>query len=1018
VTRHVVNLRGWPGLDGWKPPSPAQGYLDGLGRRNALVLFAAETDSGPLAAAVLTSGRSLIAGALIFRDNEDPRSLRAIKRWAKANPLRTSLGPKPWQVLTFGQFFDPMATVGCGHLAFAPNAYVDMAFVLGTDLGRFFGLVADHVVPRKGKNADSWDVWLPGWGTPGTKNNWRRTSPHRPCLRFTHRRVGWQVEFGPVEKGCGKIDPRTGRLWRGAFVDVLSLAYSQDGDRSASYGEHRSNLALGSVELPVRVTLDGTGADQVTAAVLSIHETALALDYKAGDWFTTAVERAEESRRVDLARTSSPGAIAGQIPERFRVEPLLAKFDLTEADQQHWAETFHGGWCSGEERLFGVPCSVVAADGTSFFPFVAHHVGWWDLFTAERVRRKDVTARLRRLYTRAAADSTVVLDPDVLRLCGCTLVEVIPNGPFPIEVEDEQRPDGRMEVAHVTSPDRPMSYPGLVVLASAVLSGKADSTILRATQYVPIGRQAGLRRRVPFLPGLVLDVERDPAVNLVRHRQKVKPHDPILAAELRVIVNALVFGIFSRFDESRWGSEKNARVGEKPGPWCFLPIAASVTAGSLLFLAVLDRLVRDRGGVVAYRDTDSSIIPASRQGGSLVLPDGSTIRLLSWAEVDEILALFEPLRVFGTDVPVWKTERGTPESLLHSVAFGPKRHVEFTIDEEGRVEIVDRTESALGGFYADPATMAGRAADGGRIWSLEAVRAEVAFALALQRDPSSAWRDEAPWDRGEPLPFPAIRRLVVTTAEVLRSLPSVLGARVGSRYLEAMVDLTFGGHGGGSPVALDQGGDLSGWQSLRWLDRRTGQAVRVSTARADIDAVQLAWLADKAVDWSRPPSYAPIREVVVDPLWLDFRGRVSGVIDADIDGLPGDLGARRPVYVRANRGDAVSSLAEAIGPSRFARRTGVSLSASKRAARTGRISQTNTQKALRALRVGEAQRPCSLEGCDHLVNQPNARYCSPRCRETEKKRRQRAGSRFGPRVPGGPSDLRELAGLSGEEGSP
>ena len=864
--------------------------------------------------------------------------------------------------------------------------------------------------PRwKGKNADSWDVWLPGWGTPGAKGNWRRTSPHRPCLRLAHRRVGWQVEFGPVEKGCGKIDPRTGRLWRGAFVDVLSLAYSQDGDRGASYGEHRGNLDLGRAELPLRVALDGRGADQVTAAVLSIHETALALDSKAADWFTTAAERAEESHRVDLARTSSPGAIAAQIPERFRVEPLLTKFDLTEAEHQRWAETFHGGWCLGEERLFGVPCSVVAADGTSFFPFVAHHVGWWELFTAERVRRKDVTARLRRLYACAAADPTVVLDPDVLKLFGCALVEVLPNGPFPIEVEDQHRPDGRMEVAHVTSLDRPMSYPGLVVLASAVLSGKADSKILRATQYVPVGRQAGLRQRVPFLPGLVVDLDRDPAVDLVRHRQKVKPHDPVLAAELRVIVNALVFGIFSRFDESRWGTGKKARVGEKPGPWCFLPIAASVTAGSLLFLAVLDRLVRDRGGIVSYRDTDSSIIPASREGGSLVLPDGSTIRLLSWAEVDEILAPFEPLRVFGVDVPVWKTKRGTPGGLLHSVVFGPKRHVEFTIDGDGRVEIVDRTESSLGGFYSDPAAMTGRAEDGGRIWSLEAVRAEVAFALALHRDPSSAWRDEAPWDTSQPLPFPAIRRLVVTTPEVLRSLPSALGARVGSRYLEGMVDQTFGGHGGGSPVALDPGGDLSGWQRLRWLDRRTGHPVRVSTTRADIDAVQLTWLADKGADWSRPPTYAPITEVVVDPLRLDYRGRVSGVIDADIDGLPGDPGARRPVYVDGEdlgvgQREVLVDLALRLSHAEFARRAHTTPRIASDIAAGGLPRLGVVRGIVRAIReVEQVQRVCALGGCEHPVQRANRRFCEccPSHKALAKKRRQRHRPQALPTTGGG-----------------
>jgi hypothetical protein len=36
------------------------------------------------------------------------------------------------------------------------------------------------------------------------------------------------------------------------------------------------------------------------------------------------------------------------------------------------------------------------------------------------------------------------------------------------------------------------------------------------------------------------------------------------------------------------------------------------------------------------------------------------------------------------------------------------------------------------------------------------------------------------------------------------------------------------------------GGDLSGRRSLRWLDQKTGRPVRVSTAPADVDAVQLA----------------------------------------------------------------------------------------------------------------------------------------------------------------------------------
>ena len=118
----------------------------------------------------------------------------------------------------------------------------------------------------------------------------------------------------------------------------------------------------------------------------------------------------------------------------------------------------------------------------------------------------------------------------------------------------------------------------------------------------------------------MLGIGDDPAVALVRHRHKVKEQDPVLGAELRVIVNALVFGIFGRFDEIRQGSD----IGERPGPWSFLPIASSVTAGARLLLAVVNRLVADGGGIVAYRDTDSSVILSSPEGGSIDLADGSS----------------------------------------------------------------------------------------------------------------------------------------------------------------------------------------------------------------------------------------------------------------------------------------------------------------------------------------------------------------------------------------------------------
>ena len=993
--RYVVNVRGWSGLDGWRPPSPPRPFHDRLWQCNGLYLFAAAVVSGvqeafALGGALLAAGPSIVEGALLVPDNfedRDPAGLEAIRIWAKDNPLPTTLGPRPWQVLTLSRFFDPKASTDCGYLAFAPNAYTGRTFVLGADFGRFFGLAAEHFGARRGKASGMWEVWLPGWGIE-REDGWRRASPHRPSIRLKARRVGWQVDFGPCEKGCGKyVD---GRLWRGAFVDVLSLSYSQDGDRSASYGEHRGNLGLDPAELPVRVALDTTGAAQVAASVLSIHETALALDRKAGDWFTTADDQAEGTGRIDLARTISPGALAAAIVGRFGVEAPIAKLKLVDAELAAWAESFHGGWCSGDERLFGLLLDCVLSDLSSAFPMCASLLGWWSLVTAASVRPQDMTGVLRAVCERAIADPTVVLNPAVWRQLGFTLVETVPDGePWPIEVEDEHRPDGRMEVVPVFSPDRRMFFAWPDVVAAAVVSGWVP-TILKATKLVPVGRQAGLRRQLPVLPGLVLGIDDDPAVALVRHRHKVKEKDPVLGAELRVIVNALIFGIFSRFDESRWGTGKTAQVGEKPGPWCFLPIASSVTAGARLLLAVVNRFVADRGGIVAYRDTDSSVILSSPEDGSIDLADGSSVRLLSWAEVDDLLALFAPLGVFGEDIPVWKTERGSSEQPRHSIVYRAKRHVQCTLGTAGP-EIEDWTEANLGGTYADPPAMAGRSEDGkGRAWSFAAVRREVDYSLARACDPLHAVRSEAPWDTGQALTFPAFRLLSVVSPEILDSLPRSLGARPGTAFVQASRDDLYGGEDQGAVVAIDPGDDLAGWRDLAWFDLRTGARVHVTTDRRDIDAVVLATLDERAIAWSIAPKHEPIEEVWVVPALFRHVGRVSGVLDADIDGLAGDVRDRRPVYDDGAWLQAVIDYAQALGKRAFSRRTGLKATVAGRAAQGEGISKANVHKALRALRVDDGSpRRCAAAPCKRPVFRLGAIYCSPRCKATSRKRRQR-----------------------------
>ena len=275
--RQVV-LRGWPGLDHYKAPRAPTGYVRRLGDRAALVLTtAAEASHVPerfgLGAFLEIGGPSVVRAGIIVPDrlvHDDPAALDAVSAWGRSYPVSSPKGRLPWEIVTLGSFFHPRSG------QFVRRAYSGAGWCIGADLGRIFGLCAEHWLGRNEPHADGFEVWLPGWGKEHDRGRWKRVSPHRPSLWVTSQRVGWRVEFGPCEKDHGKRV--NGRLWRGAFLDVLSVAYALDADRGASFAEHGANVGLNLAELPIAVTVDAGGAALVAQAVTDIHELAVALE--------------------------------------------------------------------------------------------------------------------------------------------------------------------------------------------------------------------------------------------------------------------------------------------------------------------------------------------------------------------------------------------------------------------------------------------------------------------------------------------------------------------------------------------------------------------------------------------------------------------------------------------------------------------------------------------------------------------------------------------------------------------
>ncbi len=232
-----------------------------------------------------------------------------------------------------------------------------------------------------------------------------------------------------------------------------------------------------------------------------------------------------------------------------------------------------------------------------------------------------------------------------------------------------------VSIGPVTS-EKPLWYAGPDLAAAAIAQGGGRPRIVRAWRLRPEGAQEALRP-VAFRgdegdridPREVSPFQRLP--ELRKRKSGNKLDDDLRSTGYKVIANAGAYGIFVETtpedidpDAPRplttvdvWGMEQFVSRVDRPerhSPLCSFPIAALVTAGARLLLAVSQRLVHDAGGEVAYCDTDSLMIVASERGGFVPctngpyrLPDDRrAVRVLSWREVDTILADLAALNVY------------------------------------------------------------------------------------------------------------------------------------------------------------------------------------------------------------------------------------------------------------------------------------------------------------------------------------------------------------------------------------
>jgi hypothetical protein len=946
-----------------------------------------------MAAFIEFLGPSVIGAGIIVPDDR-PEVADGLRPWCAARSVLTLQGRQPWGMQKLSEFFDPKTGL------FTKRCYTGAGWALGADIGRTCGLVA--MTPPAGRSwpachlaawAGGYPLWLPGWAEPGEKGGLVFADGNRPQLRAkTVGAYGWRMRFAapPRGKGWGKRGP-DGSAFEGRFLDVVPWAYALDGVDSGELGDHLEAFGLGYLDYPGAVPLDATGAERMARVAEAVRALALALDNDTALWLTSGHDRLMGQGRLDLLSLTSPAGLASEAVRRAGVVPPLAKF--TNVDHRLHDRAMgahHGGWLSDELAGQGLfPGADV--DVHSAYPAFASLLGWWRVMTAKQLRRQDVTGQVRALCERAARGNLAALfDRRTWARLGFTICEVVPGGePWPAEAPDDDHPQGHAALRPMTGTvPLPFAWPDVVL--AALLSGRVPE-IVSATKLVPVGTQPGLRQRWPLYAGAVIGAHEDPAVSIVRVRDRAKAgDDDRLAAQIRVVVNALCYGNTVRRDVVHSGGA----VSERGGEWFFPPIAATVTAASRLCLGMAERLVNDAGGTVAARDTDGLLLVASPGAGPVTLATGRAVGAISSVDLDAILRRFDQLDPFGTGQPFWKVKGDREGRPLFGLVLGLKRYVLATLDDNGDLaEIVEATEHALGGSVVDPPTMTGRDSDGRHSWTraVAAVAVRQAVARSRGQEPTMPlW----PWEQPGVPPFPCIEREQVVTHRRQRELTKRgLVVRPFGYVLSANTEW----RSDPSPVALDPGGDLADWASLDWRGP-DGKPVRVTTT-GEPGAVQLDDVGARAWRWLQRRPVGAAREVVVVAELVRRVGKAGDILEAELVGPDDDTSGIRAVYDRGDPARFVHRYARQVGKRAFAAQMeaaglAMPLKTAERVALGRQLRASTVAGILGTLRAPiQGDRRCGLEGCETWVWRRGAQYCHPRHREVAKKRRQRAAKK-------------------------
>ncbi len=328
----------------------------------------------------------------------------------------------------------------------------------------------------------------------------------------------------------------------------------------------------------------------------------------------------------------SPASIAKWYLDAMEIAQPKAHFNVPDKKHGIAMQSYYGGRAECRIRKTAVP--VVYTDFTSQYPTVNALLGNWDVLTSESVSFEDYTNEVRKML--AAMKPENPYKPAFWKRLSFFALVLPDKDILPVRTVYNGRTQN-IGLNYLSS-EQPIWYAGPDVIASALLTGKAPH-IEKAIRMVPHGRQPGLTPT--NLGGMVAinPVKDDFFRRVIEQKSLHKSTNKPLAHSLKVIGNSGSYGLFVEVNQEKVRKPVNVKVFsgeisrerpyfvlEKTGPWYFPPLAALITAGGRLLLAMLEKSVADAGGSYLFCDTDSLCIVSNEHGGLVPCPGGTNNR--------------------------------------------------------------------------------------------------------------------------------------------------------------------------------------------------------------------------------------------------------------------------------------------------------------------------------------------------------------------------------------------------------